>query len=271
MTSEGAESELGTQDRGVDPNPGAPGSPGSPPGPGPGSSLGPRCAPRLCGSARPEAQRRPQPGARTPLRDAGTGRGPADTQSDTLTLAKGGWSQTGEGGAGDGLGPLGFSSEPLSRGDLGTRARKGGGERTAGGFVWAAGLQILHKMEGGLGVSGAACVGCPGCYWVGEAGDSRIPLPAAQRAPSPRAAKVKSSAPWQPPRSGPRRTQEGAGPTRGRLQGGSDSPGSQTGGRGLFLASSPTGKEFPQPGLSQAMSRRVLEERVQKTSEPAEA
>lgn len=164
-----------------------------------------------------------------------------------------------EGGAGEGLGPLGFSPEPFSQGELGTRARKGGGESTAGGFVSAAGLQLLHKMEGGEGVSGEACVGCPGCYWVGEAGDSRIPLPAAQRAPFPRAAKVKSSAPWLPPRSGPRRTQQGAGPTLGRLHAGSDSPGSRTGGGGPFLASnfvapSPTEKEFPQPGLAQAMS-----------------
>lgn len=65
----------------------------------------------------------------------------------------------------------------LAQGSWGPELAKGGGERTAGGFVSAAGLQILHEMEGAVGVSGAACVGCSGCYWVGEAGDRRIPPP----------------------------------------------------------------------------------------------
>lgn len=54
-----------------------------------------------------------------------------------------------------------------------------------------------------MGVSGAACVGCLGCYWVKEAGDSRVPLLAAQRALSSFSIKVKSSAPLPPPWSGP--------------------------------------------------------------------
>lgn len=56
---------------------------------------------------------------------------------------------------------------------------------------------------GGKGVSGAACVGCLGCDWVKEAGDSRVPLPAAQRVLSSLYIKVKSSASLPPPWSGP--------------------------------------------------------------------
>ena len=96
---------------------------------------------------RPGAARSPRPG---PLsREDGTGRGPGGTLSSTLALAAGGWGPAREEDAGEGLGPLGFSSEPFSQGELGTRARKRGGESTAGGFVSAAGLRTLHKMEGG--------------------------------------------------------------------------------------------------------------------------
>lgn len=88
-----------------------------------------------------------------------------------MALAEGGWGQAREEGAREGLRTLGFSSEPFGLGELVTRAGKAGGENTAGGFVPAAGLRTLLKMEGGMGVSGNSGVGCPGCYWVGEAGD----------------------------------------------------------------------------------------------------
>lgn len=120
-----------------------------------------------------------------------------------MALAEGGRGQARERDAGESLRPLGFSSEPCGLGQLGKRDGKEGGESTAGGFVPAEGLRTLHEMEWGMGVSGAAGVGCPRCYWVREAGDSRITLPPAQRETSLRAAKVKSSAPWPPPRSGP--------------------------------------------------------------------
>lgn len=88
-----------------------------------------------------------------------------------MALAEGGWGQAREEGAREGLRTLGFSSEPFGLEELVTRAGKAGGENTAGGFVPAAGLRTLLKMEGGMGVSGNAGLGCPGCYWVGEAGN----------------------------------------------------------------------------------------------------
>lgn len=90
-----------------------------------------------------------------------------------------------------------------------------------------------------MGVNGAAGEDCPGCYWVGEPGDSRIPLPPAERATSPPAAKVKSSTRWLSPRSGPVRcgSPRKAGHTVGRRQAGSDSWGLRTWGRGSFPVS----------------------------------
>lgn len=63
----------------------------------------------------------------------------------------------------EGLRQLGFSSESFGLGELGTGALTGGGKSIAEGFVPAAGLPTLRKMERGVGVSGAAGVGWPGC------------------------------------------------------------------------------------------------------------
>lgn len=82
----------------------------------------------------------------------------------------------GRGGV-DGLRSLDLSSEPFGLGEIGTRAREGDGETTAGGFVLAAGLRTMHKMEGETGLRGMR--GCLGCYWVGEVGNLRTPLLAA--------------------------------------------------------------------------------------------
>lgn len=78
---------------------------------------------------------------------------------------------------GGGRRPLDLSSEPFGPGEIGTRAREGNGETTAGGFVLAAGLRTMHKKEGETGVRGMR--GCLGCYWVGKVGNLRTPLLAA--------------------------------------------------------------------------------------------
>lgn len=168
VRSEGAESELGTQGHVVDPSDQIP-RPGCRAGlrRGGRDSLGPRCAPRPCdaGLGR-RAARSLRPGPRTS--EAVT----AGTQSRTW---RAGCGQAREEGAGEALRQPGFSSESLGLGELGTRALTGGGKSIAEGFVPAAGMPTLRKMEGGMGVSGAAGVGWPGCCWVGEAGDRRIP------------------------------------------------------------------------------------------------
>lgn len=71
------------------------------------------------------------------------------------------------------------------------------------GFVPAAGMPTLHEMEGGMGVSGAAGVGWPDLLLGGRRWRPQNPFLRAQRATSSGAAKVKSSAPWPPPGSGP--------------------------------------------------------------------
>lgn len=122
-----------------------------------------------------------------------------------------------------------------------------------------------------MGVSGAACVGCLGCYWVKEAGDGRVPLPAAQRALSSLSIKVKSSAPLPPPWSGPlavatdRRAAAISGRCRCTIGGviipaasGSGSLGSSTGAVFFLdfqrLYHQPCWKGAPRPGMTQAMS-----------------
>lgn len=189
-------------------------------------------------------------------------------------MAKGAWGRAREEGAGEGPAPLGFGSEPFSQGELGTWAGRRGGEGAAGGFVSAAGLQTLHRMEGGTGVSGAACVGCPGCYWVGEAADSGIPLPAARRAPSPRAAKVKSSAPR--PLHGQGRGGRGKAPQDPHLAACKQVPiaralGPEAGAPAWLPTPSLPAllkRSSRSQGWPRLSPRRILEERVQETSEP---
>lgn len=113
-----------------------------------------------------------------------------------MALAEGGWGQAREEGAGEGLGPLGFSSEPFGLGELVTRTGKAGGENTAGGFVPAAGLRTLHKMEGGMGGEWQSRRGLSGLLlgkgsWRQQTESRSRQL----RETSPRAAKVKSLAP----------------------------------------------------------------------------
>lgn len=134
-------------------------------GPEPGRSGQPRVCARAWVGKRPPAsprpaplgfcsavgRRRPQPEARAPLAGSWHRHGPGWHPQWYPGIGCGRLGSSERRGRWAGPGPLGFSPEPFSQGELGTRARKGGGESTAGGFVSAAGLQTLHKMEGGGG------------------------------------------------------------------------------------------------------------------------
>lgn len=140
-----------------------------------------------------------------------------------------------------------------------------------------------------MGVSGAACVGCLGCYWVKETGDSRVPLPAAQRTISSlHKGQVLRATAASMVRAGgssyrlQSRFQEGAdvqlAGSSFLLQVGSGSLGSSTGAV-FFLDfqrpySQPYWKGVPRPGMTQAMSfrpGRAGSSPAQETSEPTEA
>lgn len=164
----------------------------------------------------------------------------------------------------------------LAQGSWEPELAKGGGERAAGGFVSAAGLQILHEMEG-RGGERRSMRGLFGLLLGGRSWRQ-------QNTPSPQ---LREGPPLAPQRSSPRHHGRLHGQGRGR-RGKAQDP--HLAGCKQVLTARALGLEagffswLPTPSLPGRLKRssrsqgwprlcprRGLEERVQETSEPVEA